>query len=48
MSDWLQEDRFEISQLIRPMVNLYKISAGFEGDETRRVHGLPPRNELEY
>ena len=28
MSDWLQEDRFEISQLIRPMVNLYKISAG--------------------
>jgi uncharacterized protein YxjI len=28
MSDWLQQDRFEISQLIRPMVNLYKISAG--------------------
>ena len=28
MSDWLQEDRFEISQLIRPMVNLYRISAG--------------------
>jgi uncharacterized protein YxjI len=28
MSDWLQEDRFTISQLIRPMVNLYKISAG--------------------
>jgi uncharacterized protein YxjI len=28
MSDWLQEDKFTISQLIRPMVNLYKISAG--------------------
>jgi len=28
MSDSLHEDRFEISQLIRPMVNLYKISAG--------------------
>jgi len=28
MSDWLQEDRFTIGQLIRPMVNLYKISAG--------------------
>ena len=28
MSDWLQEDRFEINQLIRPMVNLYQISAG--------------------
>jgi uncharacterized protein YxjI len=28
MSDWLHEDRFEIGQLIRPMVNLYKISAG--------------------
>jgi uncharacterized protein YxjI len=27
-ADWLGEDRFEISQLIRPMVNLYKISAG--------------------
>jgi uncharacterized protein YxjI len=27
-SDWLGEDRFTISQLIRPMVNLYKISAG--------------------
>lgn len=28
MSDWLQEDRFMIDQLIRPMVNLYRISAG--------------------
>ena len=28
MSDWLQEDRFTIDQLIRPMVNLYRISAG--------------------
>ena len=28
MSDWLQEDHFTIGQLIRPMVNLYKISAG--------------------
>jgi uncharacterized protein YxjI len=28
MSDWLHEDRFTIGQLIRPMVNLYKISAG--------------------
>ena len=27
-SDWLGEDRFTISQLIRPMVNLYRISAG--------------------
>ena len=27
-SDWLEEDRFTIGQLIRPMVNLYKISAG--------------------
>ena len=25
---------------------LYKISAAFEGDETRRVHGLPDRTEL--
>ena len=28
MSEWLQEDRFTIDQLIRPMVNLYRISAG--------------------
>ena len=28
MSDWLSEDRFVIDQLIRPMVNLYRISAG--------------------
>ena len=28
MSDWLTEDRFTIDQLIRPMVNLYRISAG--------------------
>ncbi len=26
--DWLGEDHFTIGQLIRPMVNLYKISAG--------------------
>jgi hypothetical protein len=25
---------------------LYKISAAFEGVETRRVHGLPPQDEL--
>ena len=25
---------------------LYKISAAFEGVETRRVHGLPPQGEL--
>jgi hypothetical protein len=28
MSDWLQADRFTIDQLIRPMANLYRISAG--------------------
>jgi len=28
MSDWLAEDNFTIGQLIRPMVNLYRISAG--------------------
>jgi hypothetical protein len=28
VSDWLAEDRFTIDQLIRPMVNLYRISAG--------------------
>jgi uncharacterized protein YxjI len=28
MSDWLDEDRFTISQLIKPMVNLYTIKAG--------------------
>ena len=28
MSDWLSEDRFVIDQLIKPMVNLYRISAG--------------------
>jgi uncharacterized protein YxjI len=28
MSEWLQSDRFAIDQLIRPMVNLYRISAG--------------------
>jgi len=28
MSDWLAEDNFTIDQLIRPMVNLYRISAG--------------------
>lgn len=27
MSDWLYEDRFRVDQLIRPMVNLYRISA---------------------
>jgi uncharacterized protein YxjI len=28
MTDWLSEDRFVIDQLIKPMVNLYRISAG--------------------
>jgi uncharacterized protein YxjI len=28
MNDWLSEDKFVIDQLIRPMVNLYRISAG--------------------
>jgi uncharacterized protein YxjI len=28
MTDWLSEDKFMIDQLIRPMVNLYRISAG--------------------
>ena len=28
MSDWLDEDHFTISQLIKPMVNLYRIAAG--------------------
>ena len=28
MSDWLSQDRFTIDQLIRPMANLYRISAG--------------------
>jgi len=28
MSDWLDEDQFTISQLIKPMVNLYRIAAG--------------------
>jgi uncharacterized protein YxjI len=28
MADWLAEDRFVIDQLIRPMANLYRISAG--------------------
>jgi uncharacterized protein YxjI len=28
MADWLSEDRFVIDQLVRPMVNLYRISAG--------------------
>ena len=28
MSDWLYADRFTIDQLIRPMANLYRISAG--------------------
>ena len=28
MTDWLSEDKFVIDQLIKPMVNLYRISAG--------------------
>jgi len=28
MSEWLESDRFTIDQLIRPIVNLYRISAG--------------------
>ncbi|HSO01146.1 MAG TPA: hypothetical protein VLS46_01365 [Gaiellaceae bacterium] len=28
MSEWLQSDRFAVDQLIRPMANLYRISAG--------------------
>ncbi len=28
MNDWQSEDRFVIDQLIRPMANLYRISAG--------------------
>ncbi len=28
MTDWLSEDKFVIDQLIRPMANLYRISAG--------------------
>jgi len=28
MSEWLQSDRFAIDQLIRPLANLYRVSAG--------------------
>jgi uncharacterized protein YxjI len=28
MTDWLSEDKFVIDQLIKPMVNLYRISTG--------------------
>ena len=34
------------SQAIDGRYELYKISAAFEGVETRRVHGLPPQDEL--
>jgi aryl-alcohol dehydrogenase-like predicted oxidoreductase len=34
------------AQAIDGRFELYKISAAFEGVETRRVHGLPPQGEL--
>jgi aryl-alcohol dehydrogenase-like predicted oxidoreductase len=34
------------AQAIDGRYELYKISAAFEGVETRRVHGLPPQDEL--
>ena len=34
------------SQAIDGRYELYKISAAYEGVETRRVHGLPPQDEL--
>ena len=36
VADYAADGRFE----------LYKISAAFEGEETRRVHGLPPQAGL--
>jgi len=36
VEDYAADGRFE----------LYKISAAFEGEETRRVHGLPSQSEL--
>jgi aryl-alcohol dehydrogenase-like predicted oxidoreductase len=34
------------AQAVDGRFELYKISAAFEGVETRRVHGLPPQDEL--
>jgi predicted aldo/keto reductase-like oxidoreductase len=33
-------------QAVHGRFELYKISAAFEGEETRRVHGLPPQSEM--
>jgi hypothetical protein len=33
-------------QAVDGRFELYKISAAFEGVETRRVHGLPAQDEL--
>ena len=48
MSDKAQQAlrRRVASQAIDGRYELYKISAAYEGVETRRVHGLPPQDEL--
>ena len=39
-------ERRVATQAVDGRYELYKISAAFEGVETRRVHGLPPHGEL--
>ena len=48
MSDWLTQDRFVIDQLIRPMANLYRISAGSEPVAFVRQKKLALKEDIRF
>jgi len=48
MSDWLTEDRFVIDQLIRPMANLYRISAAGSPVAFVRQKKLAIKEEIRF
>ena len=47
-SDWHVADRFEINQLIRPIVNLYRISAGGEPVAFVRQQRLKIKEDIRF
>lgn len=48
MSEWLTEDRFVIDQLIRPMVNLYRISAAGQPVAFVRQKKLAMKEDIRF
>ena len=48
MSDWLQDDKFTIDQLIRPMANLYRISTAMQAVAFVRQKKLAIKEDIRF